>query len=213
MMENERQKYLQLKQQVLPFDFWEEEKKEAEEKQKQAAAMLLQAADSLPHYPEPKNDNEKLLQWQWEFKHGDQKALIKIYNLSVQICRKFINAIGQQNPHVSELTWSDKKSKAEDAATYLIERYIKIPNFAITKNYPGYLFLRVLHELYYRRKADKIQRYIDIMQCFKESADAENPELWTHYFFEECEDEEDQEQKQIKQYYLWKRKQKKENLK
>ena len=203
-MTDERQKYMQLKQQVLPFDFWEEENQAAAQKQQNLVA-------SLPHYPEPKTDNEKLLEWQWQYKHGDQQALIKIYDLSITICRKFINHIGQYNPHIKELSLPNIKQKAEDAATYLIERYIQKPNFVITKNYPGYLYLRVLHELYYLRKADKIQTFIDITRIFKESEEAALPDLWTHVKFEDidAETEEDQEQRELKQYYMWKKKQNK----
>lgn len=192
-------------QQVLDFDFWEKEKKAEEERQQQEA-------DGLPHFPKPRNDNERLLEYQWQYKHGDKEAIVQIYDLSVQICRKFINAIGQINQHVKELSWSDKKIKAEDAATYIIERYIKIPDFSIKKNFPGYLYLRVLHELYYRREVDKIQTYVDISQFFKENTDAAQPELWTHVLFEkegEKSKEEDREQRELKLYYMWKQKQKK----
>ena len=53
-MFEELEKWSTLKQQVLPFDFWEEEKKREAEK-----------LASLPHFPEPKNDNEYLLECQW----------------------------------------------------------------------------------------------------------------------------------------------------
>ena len=68
-------------QQVLAFDFWEEEKqKEAKRHQEQT--------DSLPHFPEPKNDNEYLLECQWEYRHGDQDALVQMYRIRERQLRR-----------------------------------------------------------------------------------------------------------------------------
>ena len=209
-MLEELEKWAKLKQQVLPFDFWEEEKKqEAEKLQDQNA--------KLPHFLEPKNDNEYLLECQWQFKHGDRQALVKMYKRSRTICLKFINAIGQKNKHVKALSWEAKKIKAEDAATYVIEQYIKRPDFAIVKNYPGYLFLRVAHEIYYMRKVDHIVDFVDLEKFFKEGDDEElNSENVNqliereivHYSYQEApEDEEDQEQREAKTFYMWKKKQ------
>lgn len=208
-MLEELEKWATLKQQVLPFDFWEEEKKEAAEKQQEATARL-------PHFEAPANDNEYLLECQWQFKHGDRQTLVKMYKRSRTICLKFINAIGQKNKHVKALSWEAKKIKAEDAATYVIEQYIKRPDFAIVKNYPGYLFLRVAHEIYYMRKVDHIVDFVDLEKFFKEGDDEElNSENVNqliereivHYSYQEAlEDEEDQEQREAKQYYMWKQK-------
>ena len=209
MNEAERQKWLQATQQLLPFDFWEEEKKEAAEKRQEAI-------DNLPHFEAPANDNEFLLECQWQFKHGDRRALVRMYKRSRTICLKFINAIGNKNRHVKALTLEAKKIKAEDAATYVIEQYIKRPDFAITKNYPGYLFLRIAHELYYMRKVDIIVNFVDIKKFFKEGDDEElndkninqliEREIIQYSYQETPEDEEDQEQREAKQFYLWKQK-------
>ncbi len=215
MNETERQKWLQAKQQVLPFDFWEEEKQEA-------AKLHQEQTDSLPHFPEPRNDNEYLLECQWQYRHGDESALVKMYKRTRTLALKFINAIGQQNRHVRALTYGTKKIKAEDAATYMIEQYIKRPNFAITKNFPGYLFLRVAHELYYMRKVDKVVDFVDLQKFLKEGIDDKDDELISqredecllgtrdiiqYEYQEEAESEEDQEQKELKAFYMWKQKQ------
>ena len=213
MNEDERKKYMQLKQQVLPFDFWEEEKRlEAERLQDQNS--------NLPHFPEPKNDNEILLECQWQYKHGDQKALEQMYRHSKTLCLKFINAIGQKSRHVKTLSWEVKKIKAEDAATYLIEQFINRQDFVIVKNFPGYLFLRVVHELYYMRKVDRLVDFVDLQKFFKEGQDDNTDELISqsedcsllqereiiHYTIkEECESEEDQEQRELKAFYMWKK--------
>jgi hypothetical protein len=215
MNESERQKYLQLKQQVLPFDFWETEKQEEEKRhQKQI--------NNLPHFPEPKNDNEYLLECQWQYKHGDKTALVKMYKKAKTISHKFINVIGQKNRHVYSLSYGEKKIKAEDAVTYMIEQYIKRPDFAIIQNFPGYLFLRVVHELYYLRSVDKIVDFVDLQKFLKEGTEDKTEELIIqseddyllgtrevikYEYQEEKESEEDQEQREAKAFYMWKKKQ------
>ncbi len=203
-------------QQVLGFDFWEEEKKQELEK-------LQDQNERLPHFPTPKNDNEYLLECQWEYRHGDQTALVRMYKRAKTISHKFINAIGRQNRHVMSLPYDTKKIKAEDAATYMIEQYIKRPDFAITKNFPGYLFLRVAHELYYMRKVDKVVDFVDLQKFLKEGTDDKDDELISqseddcllgtreviqYEYQEEKESEEDQEQREAKAFYMWKQKQK-----
>jgi hypothetical protein len=216
MTESEREKYRHLTQQLLPFDFWKEEE--------EAAAQLRQEhIDSLPHFPEPKNDNEYLLECQWQYRHGDPAALERMYKRTRTLGMKFINAIGQTNRHVKSLSYGAKKIKAEDAATYMIEQYIKRPDFAITKNFPGYLFLRVAHELYYRRKVDKVVDFVDLQKFLKEGYDDKDDELISqredecllgtrdviqYEYQEEAESEEDQEQREAKAFYMWKQKQK-----
>jgi hypothetical protein len=204
------------KQQVLGFDFWEEEKKQEAEK-------LQDQKEKLPHFPEPKNDNEYLLECQWQYRHGDDTALVKMYKRARTLGLKFINAIGQSNSHVAALTYEAKKIKAEDAATYMIEQYIKRPNFEINKNFPGYLFLRIAHELYYRRKVDKVVDFVDLQKFLKEGYDDKDDELISqreddcllgtrdiiqYEYQEEVESEEDQEQREAKAFYMWKQKQK-----
>lgn len=216
MTVTEREKYRQLKQQVLPFDFWETEKQEAEKRQQEQT-------NSLPHFPDPKNDNEYLLECQWQYRHGDQAALDRMYKKSKTLGMKFINAIGQKNRHVSSLSYVAKKIKAEDAATYMIEQYIKRQDFSIKKNFPGYLFLRIAHELYYRRKVDKVVDFVDLQKFLKEGYDDKDDELISqredecllgtrdiiqYEYQEEAESEEDQEQREAKAYYMWKQKQK-----
>lgn len=202
-------------QQVLGFDFWEEEKKQEAEK-------LQDQKEKLPHFPEPKNDNEYLLECQWQYRHGDQEALDRMYKRAKTLGLKFINAIGQSNSHVAALAYEAKKIKAEDAATYMIEQYIKRPNFEINKNFPGYLFLRIAHELYYRREVDKIVDFVDLQKFLKEGYDDKDDELISqredecllgtrdvikYKYQEEAESEEDQEQRELKAFYMWKKKQ------
>lgn len=189
----------EMHQQVLPFDFWEEEIKAEEKKRREQT-------DRLPHYERPANDNEYLLECQWKYRHGDDSQLDRIYKRSCVLCLKFINAIANKNRHVKELPLEQRKIKAEDAATYVIERYITKPDFVITKNFPGYLFLRILHELYYRREVDKIISFVDMARLYKEETGAvpEGREL-IHYEYKEEEDSEIQERRELRQFSLWRK--------
>lgn len=152
---------------VLPFDLWEEEKGRTEEK------IRIQT-ENLKKFEVPKTDNEKLLNLQFDYRHGDKEALGKIYKHSVEVCLKFINAVGKKNAHVRELSDCEKESKAADAASYLVEQFLTRPDFAINKNIPGYLYLRVEHELFYKRKVDGIVDFVDLNEFFKEGEEDEN---------------------------------------
>ena len=121
---------------------------------------------ALPHYDLPQNDNERLLNYQWEYKNGDQNALNSMYTLGYKIALKYINANARKNRHIGELSHSDKEEKAHNAITYIIARYLRVKDFAITESFTGYLFLRIKHELFYQRKVDKIVDFVD-METFR----------------------------------------------
>lgn len=162
------ERWRELKQPWLPFDFLEEEKKEPEIK--------------LPHYEKPKSDNQKLLEYQYQYKNGDKEALAKFYELSYTICLKIIRCMAKTNPHVRRLSLEDKQIKARDAASYLPEQFLKKPGFYIKKNAPGYLYLRVERELFHRRKCDEIVDFVDIAAFFKEGEldeEIEGDPKWT----------------------------------
>lgn len=160
-----RSKYNTLQEQWLPFDFIEEEKqKEAEDKARR------EDISTLPHFEKPRTDNERLLELQYEYRHGRQDALAQMYNLCETIGMKFINAIGKKNRHVKALPYDERKIKASDAASYITEQFITRPDFKL-KNGPGYLFLRIEKELFYQRKVDKIIDFVDLDAFFKEGTE------------------------------------------
>lgn len=165
----EFEKYKNLKQQVLPFDFWEEEKHQAEEARRKAE-------EQMPHFECPRNDKEKLLELQYQYKHGRQGALDEMYKMSIEICMKMINVIAKNNRHVRQLSSTERRIRATDATTYLLEQYITRNDFFIKKNVPGYLFLRVQKELFYRREVDKIVDFVDLDLFFKEGNEDEEIE-------------------------------------
>ena len=118
---------------------------------------------ALPHYDQPQNDNERLLNYQWAYKeNGDNSALNAMYALGYTIAMKYISAKAKKNRHIAELCRSSKEEKAHNAITYIIARYLRDKDFVIIRSFTGYLYLRIQHELYYYRKVDKIVDFVDI---------------------------------------------------
>ena len=139
----------------LEFDF-DELPKEAEKPK-----------PALPHYDQPQNDNERLLNYQWAYKeNGDNSALNAMYALGYTIAMKYISAKAKKNRHIAELCRSDREEKAHNAITYIIARYLRDKDFVIIRSFTGYIYLRIQHELYYYRKVDKIVSFVD-METFR----------------------------------------------
>ena len=116
----------------------------------------------LPYYPAPKNDNEKLLNWQYEYRiKGDEKALNKMYRLGEIIALRYINTVAKKNKAVAKLAQCDKEEKAHNAITYIIARYLRVKDFSIRESFTSYLYVRVQHELFYTRKVDKIVSFVE----------------------------------------------------
>ena len=117
----------------------------------------------LPHYSAPKNDNERLLNYQYDYKvHGDRRALNKIYELGKEIAYKYINVYTCENKLFKQLSPEIRQEKAHNAITYIVARYLKVNGWAIKKSFTSYIYLRVRHELLYRRKVDDIIDFVDL---------------------------------------------------
>lgn len=118
---------------------------------------------ALPHFDRPRNDNERLLNWQHDYKaNGDADALNRMYRLGRRIALRYIETAARNNRHVAELPRSDKEEKAHNAITYIIARYLRVKDFAIRESFTAYLYLRVRHELFYRRKVDGLVDFVDL---------------------------------------------------
>lgn len=105
-------------------------------------------------------ENEEILQLQEEYIAGNKNILSSIYELLQVMAYKVINTISNSDPRVKELKAEDRRRKAHDAATYIVEQYIARPQFRMERPYK-YVKLRVLHELYYHRKCDSMLEYSD----------------------------------------------------
>lgn len=127
-----------------------------------------------PHFEEPRNDNEWLLEFQYRFRTaGNEGALIELLRLGETVALKFINKESRRNKHIRALPLWQRRDKAHDAVVYFLERYRKDETFCVDKNYPGYIYLRVQHELYYRRKVDRIVDFVDLDEFFKTGTEDE----------------------------------------
>ena len=123
---------------------------------------------ALPHYDAPKCDNERLLNYQYEYKeHGSETALNSMYALGYEIALKYIAKKAKGNRNIARVSAYEKEEKAHNAITYIIARYLKVKDFRITESFTSYLYLRVQHELFYRRKVDEIVRFVDIEELYR----------------------------------------------
>lgn len=129
--------------------------------------MIPGVASELPFFQEPRSDNEQLLNLQHDYKTGDKEALTKMYIAAKRIALKIINNKAKKNKHVAALCREERLEKAHDAAAYLITQYTNRPDFIITGSCTGYLYLRVMHELFYHRKSDKLIVYMDMERIRK----------------------------------------------
>lgn len=94
------------------------------------------------------SDDQQLFNLQSRLKNGDAQAMAEMYEKLVTIAYKIINSRNNSNAKIKALSADERKQKAHDAATYLIEQYLKRPDFVIKKNMTGYLYKRVQFELY-----------------------------------------------------------------
>ena len=105
------------------------------------------------------NENQQLFILQKKIKDGDPRALTEMYEQLVTIAYKKINARSNSNAKIKALSADERKQKAHDAATYIIEQYLKRPDFEIIKSFNGYLNMRIAWELYgreHQRKCDQM---------------------------------------------------------
>ena len=115
----------------------------------------------LPYYDTPTNDNQRLLNLQLKYKLNGGKYLGEMYKLLYEIAYKNINKLSEQSQKIKNMDVAERMEKAHNAATYIVEQYLKRPDFAIKNSMTGYLFKRVQFELY-----GKNMRHCDQMLIF-----------------------------------------------
>ena len=110
------------------------------------------------------SDNQQLFNLQSRLKNGDARAMAEMYEKLVTIAYKTINNRSRSNAKIKALSADERKQKAHDAATYIIEQYLKRPAFVITDSITGYLYTRINWELYgkdHQYKRDQMVVYTD----------------------------------------------------
>lgn len=106
-------------------------------------------------------DDARMRELEADYRAGRAAALNDMYTLLTTVAYKQINAISNGNVHIKQLAAEERQQKAHDAATYIIEQYIKRPDFCIKKSATGYLYKRVQWELFHVRKCDKLLKFGD----------------------------------------------------
>ena len=115
----------------------------------------------LPYYDTPTNDNQRLLNLQLKYKLNGGAYLGDMYKLLFEIAYKNINKLSEQSQKIKNMDAAERMEKAHDAASYIVEQYLKRPDFVIKNSMTGYLFKRVQFELY-----GKNTRHCDQMIIF-----------------------------------------------
>lgn len=118
----------------------------------------------MPYFERPVSDDQQLFNFQFEFKKGNAQALAGMYKKLYEVAYKIINNWSRTNGRIAALGADERQQKAHDAATYIIEQYLKRPDFVITESITGYLYTRINWELYgkdHQNKRDQMVVYTD----------------------------------------------------
>ena len=110
------------------------------------------------------SDEQQLFNFQFELKKGNAQALAGMYKKLYEVAYKIINNRSRTNGRIAALSATERQQKAHDAATYIIEQYLKRPAFEITNSITGYLYTRIKWELYgkdHQYKRDQMVVYTD----------------------------------------------------
>ena len=145
-MFEELEKWSTLKQQVLPFDFWEEEKNEEQKR-----------IDALPYFPEPENDNQRLFNLQKEYYKGREKALDEMFLKLMEIAPRIIN-IEKNNGAKRKFSKNKIYEMALDATCLFIQQ-IKTNKLMIRTSFIAYLRLQVLKVMNTHTKGMDFEKY------------------------------------------------------
>ena len=146
-MLEELEKWSQFKQQVLPFDFWEEEKVE---RQKEIHQLLF--------FENPQNDNQQLFNLQKKYYEGDEKALTLIFFKLYEIAPKLVNKEMNNSRKKRTFTKEAKEEMSMDAVCLFIQQ-IKKNQLIIRDSFVAYLYLQVKKVMNTRTKAQMFEAY------------------------------------------------------
>ena len=116
------------------------------------------SSEELPHFEEPKNDNERLLNYQHDWLvHRNPEAWEKLWLLSCTVARRMITAMARKKGFkLSEATLHDK---VENAVIYVLRRYDY--GWYVRKAYLKAIKEAVVHSLWYRTKAQRMETIMD----------------------------------------------------
>lgn len=132
-------------QYFLDFDFFDQEKK-SEQKE----------IDDLPFFEKPENDNQRLMNLQYEYYHGKTEKIDRIFLLLLEIARKIISKEAKEKKLFFSM--EHKEELTIDSASLVIEQILK-NRLKIRTSFIAYLYLQVKKTMYSKTKAGKLEDY------------------------------------------------------
>jgi hypothetical protein len=134
-------------QSFLDFDFVEQEKNE-----------LKDFVSSLKSFENPKNEQERLFNFQKQYKSGDDKALVFMYLDLCELAQKILDK--SSNAQIRALSSSQKELLAIKSSDEIIERQKKLRfnKWAICSSWYSYI-LQTLNAFLYLREDRSVFDY------------------------------------------------------
>jgi hypothetical protein len=129
------------------------------QKKRKKAARTIKTILELPHWEEPKDDNERLLTLQYNFLvKGDQSAWLELWQLTENVAGRMLgNMCRKRKLAFTREEWEDKRA---EAVMYLLRRYKTRPGYRIEADFPLHIWYAVKHVLDYKRKCDGLVDYV-----------------------------------------------------
>lgn len=128
-------------------------------KKRKKTARTIKTILELPHWEEPKDDNERLLTLQYNFLvKGDQSAWLELWQLTENVAGRMLgNMCRKRKLAFTREEWEDKRA---DAVLYILRRYRTRKDYWIEADYPLQIWYAVKHVLDHVNKRDEIVDYV-----------------------------------------------------
>lgn len=140
----------------------ERQKKAQREKEKHENEVLKAYEEMvIPYFPNPKNDNEMLFNYQYDFiKNGNSEAWGKLLLLAFDVTK---NLLWQWLRDHRDVFLDDiaQDEKTSEAVEYVLRRYKKNVGWCVRKNYIGALKGGVLHVMRYSTMITRMTSYLE----------------------------------------------------
>lgn len=118
------------------------------------ANQLARQSLVLPHYDEPKNDSERLLNYQYDYiKNNNQSAWGELITLSFIVTKRLVWK--WMKSHRVQLDEIEQDEKTSIAVEYVLRRYKTRIGYCVTKNFITALNDGVKHAMLYTTKTEE----------------------------------------------------------
>lgn len=114
----------------------------------------------LPYYQNPKNDAERLMNYQFDYiKNGSEQAWGELITLSFKVTKRLVWK--WMKSHKLRLDDIEQDEKTSIAVEYVLRRYKTRIGYCVTKNFITTLEKGVEHAMLYKTKMDVETDYIE----------------------------------------------------